>query len=197
MTEGVNTAFVAEQLQEASSSAARLQGHDFTESVAEVAGLLIACYRAGAKAVFMGNGGSAAEASHLAAEFMGRYLQERPALPALALCDSTPAITAIANDYGYADVFARQAGALLGSRDVLIGLSTSGQSEGVVRALQLARCQGIVTIAMTGAAGGRVAEAAEYCVRVPATSTPRVQEAHLIVGHTLCEIVESTLFPAS
>lgn len=155
--------------------------------------VLIACYRGGGKAIFCGNGGSAADAQHLAAEFLGRYLLERRPLPALALHANTSALTAIANDYGYEQVFSRQLEALARPGDVLVGLSTSGNSASVVEALQVARRLGLTSIALTGAGGGRLAPLADILLAVPSTETPRIQENHILIGHCLCQAVEQAL----
>ena len=139
---------------------------------------------------FCGNGGSAADAQHLATELVGRYLKDRPALRAIALTVDTSALTAIANDYGFDHVFARQLRGLARTGDVLVALSTSGSSINVVAAIDAARDLGVTTIGLTGADGGRMAEACDLCIRVPSTRTPRIQEMHIAVGHMVCELVE-------
>jgi D-sedoheptulose 7-phosphate isomerase len=149
----------------------------------------------GARVFFFGNGGSSMDAGHLAAEFLGRFIRERPALGGICLSDATAAVTAIGNDYGFAEVFSRQLAGLARPGDVAIGLTTSGNSENVVRALQLARELEVLSVALTGARGGRVSEVADVCIRVPTEETPRVQEACLLLGHTICEFVEQALFP--
>ncbi len=156
---------------------------------------MIAAYRGGGKAIFFGNGGSAADAQHLAAEFLGRYLQDRPALPALALAVNTSVVTAIGNDYGYDRVFARQIEAWAQPADVAVGLSTSGNSPNVVAALAAARERGCRTIAFTGEGGGKMAAVAEILLAVPSRETPRIQECHMLMGHALCQAVEQALFP--
>lgn len=145
----------------------------------------------GNKLLVFGNGGSAADALHVAAEFVGRYLVERRPLPALALAANNSAVTAIGNDYGYEEVFARQVRALGVAGDVALGLTTSGRSANVVRGLQAAAEMGIATIAMTGADPGPVGEAAELTISVPSRDTPRVQEGQMLAAHTICEWVES------
>jgi len=154
---------------------------------------LIAAYRSGHKAIFFGNGGSAADAQHLAAEFVGRYLLERPPLPALALHANTSSVTAIANDYGYDQVFARQLQALAAPGDVAVGISTSGNSRSVLEALAVARKMGVATIGLTGASGGRMREMVDVLIAVPSSETPRIQECHVLVGHALCDAVEQAL----
>lgn len=156
---------------------------------------IVRALRAGGKVIFFGNGGSAMDAGHLAAELLGRFYRDRPALPSVSLPDSTAAMTAIGNDYEYAEVFARQVAGLGRPGDVLVGLSTSGRSANVVRAIAVGRDMGMVTVALTGADGGDLASVAAICIRVPTTDTPRVQEACMHLGHTICEIVEAEMFP--
>jgi D-sedoheptulose 7-phosphate isomerase len=154
---------------------------------------LIAAYRAGHKALFFGNGGSAADAQHLAAEFLGRYLRQRAPLAALALHTNSSALTAIANDYGYEHVFTRQLEALAAPGDVAVGISTSGNSPNVIEALECARRLGLVTIALTGSSGGRLRGLADILIAVPSEETPRIQECHILAGHALCDAVEQAL----
>jgi D-sedoheptulose 7-phosphate isomerase len=143
-----------------------------------------------------GNGGSAADAQHIAAEFVNRYLIERPPLPAIALTTDTSALTSITNDYGPEEVFAKQIQALGKAGDVLLAISTSGNSPNIVRALEVCRACGIHTIGLTGGAGGKVAALADYLLCVSATAvTPRIQETHILVGHAICEMVDHKLFP--
>src|ERR1700676_691146 len=151
--------------------------------------LLSAC-RTGHKALFFGNGGSAAEAQHLAAEFLGRYLLERSPLPAVALHSNASAMTAIANDYGYEHVFSRQLQALAVPGDVAVAISTSGNSQSVVEAVTCARQMGLYTIGLTGASGGRLHDLVDTLIAVPSEETPRIQECHILVGHALCDVVE-------
>ena len=159
-----------------------------------VAEVLVEVFRSGRKLMLFGNGGSAPDSQHIAAEFVGRFYIDRRALPALALTVNTSALTAIGNDFSFHDVFARQVQALGREGDAVIGLSTSGNSENVVRGLRAAREAGLVTIAMTGANGGRMADEADLCVTVPSTDTPRIQESHILLGHIWSEIVEHELF---
>jgi D-sedoheptulose 7-phosphate isomerase len=160
-----------------------------------VAEAMIAALRAGGKVLFFGNGGSAMDAGHLAAELAGRFYRDRPGLAGMSLADGTASLTAIANDYSYDEVFARQIRALGGPGDVAVGLTTSGNSGNVVNGLAAAREAGLVTVVLTGHSGGKVAAAADICIRVPTDDTPRVQEACLHLGHTICEIVEREMFP--
>ncbi len=157
---------------------------------------LIAAFRNGRKALFFGNGGSAADAQHLAAEFLGRYLRERRPMPALALHANTSAVTAIANDYGYEHVFSRQLQAFAVPGDVAIGISTSGNSRSVLEALTMARQMGLHTIGLTGAAGGRMRELVDVLIAAPSNDTPRIQECHILVGHALCDAVEQAIAEA-
>jgi D-sedoheptulose 7-phosphate isomerase len=165
------------------------------DEAAEVACEIAARVAAGARVFFFGNGGSAMDAGHLAAEFLGRFTRERPALGAICLSDATAAVTAIGNDYGFDEVFSRQLAGLARPGDVAIGITTSGNSENVVRAFERARELDVLSVALTGASGGRVVDVAQVCICVPTKETPRVQEACLLLGHTICEFVEQALFP--
>jgi D-sedoheptulose 7-phosphate isomerase len=163
------------------------------EAVAGAARTIADALRAGGKVMFCGNGGSAADAQHLAAEFLGRYLMERRPLPALALNANSSALTAIGNDYGFDDVFARQIKGLGRRGDILVGISTSGGSRNILRALEQAREIGITTIGFTRGSGGKMRELCDQCICVPSESTPRIQEMHIAVGHMICELVEEAL----
>lgn len=154
---------------------------------------LVSAYRAGHKAVFFGNGGSAADAQHLAAEFLGRYLCQRDPLPALALNANSSAVTAISNDYGYEQVFARQLQALAAPGDVAVGISTSGNSLSVIEAFLCARRLGLFTIGLTGRSGGQLHGLVDALIAVPSEETPRIQECHILVGHAFCDAVEQAL----
>ena len=173
---------------------ALLKDSAFHGLVAQVAMQIVKSLRAGGKVLFFGNGGSAADAQHLAAEFTGRYLKERRALPALALHANTSALTAIGNDYGFEFVFARQLEALGKEGDVAVGISTSGNSSNVVRAMEAAKAKSIYTVALVGASGGAMRELADCALCMPSNETPRIQECHILTGHLICEIVEQTLF---
>lgn len=164
------------------------------ERVVEVGQLLIRAFREGRKVLLFGNGGSATDASHLAAEFVGRYRRDRDPLPALALATDMAAITCIANDYDYADIFSRQILAHGRKGDVAIAISTSGNSLNVIRGVEAASERGLVTVAWTGATGGKVGDLVEYCFRVPSVVTARIQECHITLGHVLCEFIEERLF---
>ncbi len=154
---------------------------------------IVESLRAGGKVMLFGNGGSAADAQHIAAELVGRYGRERAALAAIALTVNTSALTALGNDYGFDAVFARQVDALGRKGDVAIALSTSGNSPNVLRGVRRARAQGIVTVGLTGKDGGKLKSLVEYCICAPSTQTPRIQETHILLGHILCEIVEREL----
>ena len=173
----------------------QMQSGEFAAQTVEVARLMIDALRADKKVIFFGNGGSAQDAGHLAAELMGRFAFDRPGLSAISLPDATAAITAIGNDYSYDEVFARQVLAAGRAGDVVIGLTTSGNSPNVVRALEAAGQAGMTTVTLTGAHGGKVADVAQMCIRVPSNDTGRIQEACLHLGHTICEMVEAALFP--
>ena len=162
--------------------------------VATVAMQIVKSLSAGGKVLFFGNGGSAADAEHLAAELTGRYLKERRALPALALHTNTSSLTAIGNDYGFDFIFARQLEALGKAGDVAVGISTSGNSRNVLRALETAKAKSIYTVALTGGSGGAMKNLADCAVCIPSEETPRIQECHILTGHLICEIVEEMLF---
>ena len=150
--------------------------------------------RKGNKILYFGNGGSAADAQHLAAELTGRYLMERPGLPGIALTVNASSLTAIANDYSYEMIFARQLQALSSIGDVAVGISTSGDSLSVLKAIEVASQRGLLTIGMTGRSGGKLKGLVDYCICIPSDETPRIQESHILVGHILSEIIEKTLF---
>ncbi len=160
----------------------------------QVALATIRSLQAGGKVILFGNGGSAADAQHIAAELAGRYKIERPGIAAISVTVNTSALTAIANDYGYDDVYARQVQGLGVSGDVAIGISTSGNSMSVVRGLEAARAKSLITVAMTGGSGGRLRSYADFCLQVPSEQTPRIQECHILLGHILCDFVEDELF---
>lgn len=156
---------------------------------------IIECFQADGKVLFCGNGGSAADAQHLAAEFSGRFYYDRPPLFAEALHVNTSYITAVANDYSYDEIYARLIKAKGRPGDILVGLSTSGNSPNVMRAMEEAHAIGMINVAFTGATGGKMKDLADFLINVPSSDTPRIQEAHILLGHIVCEIVEATLFP--
>jgi D-sedoheptulose 7-phosphate isomerase len=179
------------RLAEAGAAAASLASDaELKARIAGAARAMVKAYADGHKALFMGNGGSAAEATHLAGELVGRYLVDRPPLPALALADSHSSLTAIANDYSFEDTFARQVKAFAAPGDVVVGLSTSGRSRNVALGLRAAREIGAVCIGLTGRDGGDMAAYCDHLLAVPSAETPRIQEGHAVIGHILCEIVE-------
>lgn len=165
-------------------------------SFAKLAETCIQSLRNGGKILLFGNGGSAADAQHLAAEFAGRYLVDRPGLPAVALTTNSSAVTAIGNDYGYADVFARQLEGLGSPGDVLVAITTSGGSESVRRAVRAAGALGMTTIGMTGAKGAAFAASCDIALVSPHASTPHIQEGHITMGHAFCLLVEQAMFGA-
>jgi len=164
-----------------------------TEMMEQVAGVLIQAFRKGRTVFFFGNGGSAADAQHLAAEFVNRFRLDRRALPALALNVDTSVLTSIANDSGYDRIFSRQIEAFGRADDVAVGLSTSGASPNVIEGIRLARLQGLVTVGFSGGDGGALLRETDHCIVVPSKTTARVQEMHIIAGHALCDIVEQDL----
>jgi D-sedoheptulose 7-phosphate isomerase len=163
--------------------------------VADAANLLVETYRNGGKVLLCGNGGSAADAQHLAAEFSGRFYFDRPPLDAEALHTNTSYITAVANDYHFDEVYARIVSAKGRKADVLIAISTSGNSPNILKAIEAADRLGMSTIGMTGASGGKMRDRCNILLNVPSDDTPRIQEAHILIGHIICEIVESAMFP--
>ena len=167
-----------------------------TPAIEEAAQMLIECYRGGHKVLICGNGGSAADAQHFAAEMVGRFLKERRPLPTIALHTNTSTLTAIGNDYGYEQTFTRPLAAHGQPGDLLIAISTSGNAANVCAAVALARQMQMHTIGLTGHPGGRLAQLVHLLLAVPSVSTPRIQEAHTTIIHLLCQAVEETLFPA-
>ena len=163
--------------------------------VTDITRAIITCYRGGGKVFFCGNGGSAADAQHLAAELSGRYYYDRPPLFAEALHVNTSYITAVANDYSFEEIYSRWITAIGQKDDVLIALSTSGNSVNVVRAVRKANENGMVTVGLTGETGGEIGAICDHLLAIPTTDTPRIQECHMLFGHTICEIVERELFP--
>jgi D-sedoheptulose 7-phosphate isomerase len=180
-------------LRDAARAMARLEVHA-GRTLAEAAEVAIACLENGGTIYFCGNGGSAADAQHLAAELSGRYLLDRPGLPAVALTTNASAVTAIGNDFGFDRVFSRQLEGVGTPGDVLVAISTSGNSENVLRAVEVARSRRMTVIGMTGAKGGRLAARCDVALRTPSEATPRIQEGHITMGHALCELIERALF---
>ena len=173
---------------------ATLQSDDLLQTVAQVAEMIVAAFRKGNRVYFCGNGGSAADAQHLAAEFSGRYYKDRKALPSEALHCNTSYLTAVANDYSYEVVYARLIEGIGNQGDVLVGLSTSGNSGNIVKAFEAAKAKGITTVGFTGLSGGAMKALSDYLINVPSTDTPRIQEVHILLGHIVCQLVEEKYF---
>jgi len=171
---------------------ALLLDEELLDTVARLAGALTAVIASGGKVLLCGNGGSASDALHIAGELVGRFQKERSAWPAIALNADVAVMTAIANDYGYENVFARQVAAHIRRGDLFIGLSTSGESESICAAARTARESGGLTAAFTGKRGGRLAGMVDFSIVVPSDATPRIQESHILIGHILCELCELT-----
>jgi D-sedoheptulose 7-phosphate isomerase len=169
-------------------------GDEDIVKIEKAAQMIVDCYKKGGKVVLFGNGGSAADAQHIAAELVGKYKLERKALPAIALNINTSIITAIGNDYGFEKVFSRQVEALVNENDVVIALSTSGNSENVIAGVLRAKDRGAKVVALTGSSGGRLKESADILLNVPSDDTPRIQEAHITIGHIICGLVENSFF---
>jgi D-sedoheptulose 7-phosphate isomerase len=187
--------FVARQISESIAvKQALLDDHDLVAQIEAVADLIVATYRDGGKVLIAGNGGSAADAQHIAAELVSRFTFDRPALPAVALTTDSSILTGIGNDYGYESLFSRQVEAMGRPGDVFIGISTSGNSPNVLKALSAARDNGLVAVGLSGASGGRMAALCDHCLRMPSDDTPRIQECHITVGHILCAHTENSLF---
>ncbi|MBL7911701.1 MAG: D-sedoheptulose 7-phosphate isomerase [Bacteroidia bacterium] len=172
-----------------------LSNTDILNSVNSVVNDIVTCYKNGGKVLWCGNGGSAADAQHLAAELSGRFYYDRPPLFSEALHVNTSYITAVANDYSYDIIYSRLVEAMGKKGDVLIGLSTSGNSGNVIKALEKANAMGITTVAFTGESGGKIKGLSKYLINIPSSDTPRIQECHMLLGHTICELVEMNLFP--
>jgi len=165
-----------------------------TSQIEAVAGAMVEALSEGKRIYVMGNGGSAADSQHLAAELVGRFRMERRPLPCQAFSTDTSILTAVANDYGVEEVFVKQVQAFVGEGDVVIGISTSGNASNVVAAVEEANRRGAVTVGLTGRRGGRLGEVCRMCIRVPSDETPRIQEAHQTIIHILCELVEQSMF---
>lgn len=155
---------------------------------------VIKAYKNGNKTLLAGNGGSAADAQHIAGEFVSRFYFDRPGIASIALTTDTSVLTAIGNDYGYENLFARQVQAQGVKGDIFIGISTSGNSKNILKALEFCKQKEIISIGLSGASGGAMNELCDYCIKVPSTCTPRIQEAHILIGHIICAIVEEELF---
>jgi len=174
-----------------------LNDEKLLQTIDNIVDLITTAFKDDKRVYFCGNGGSAADAQHLAAEFSGRFYKNRKALPAEALHCNTSYLTAVANDYGYDNVYARIIEGIGKAGDILIGLSTSGNSINILEAFRIARQQKLITIALTGEAGGKMKDLSDYLVNIPSSDTPRIQESHITVGHIICQLVEEKLFPPS
>jgi D-sedoheptulose 7-phosphate isomerase len=186
-------AHIAREIQESISVKTEL-GH-VAKQIAEAATAIVNCLSAGGKLIVFGNGGSASDAQHMVAELVGRYAVKRQALAAIALTTNSSSLTAIANDFGFEQIFVRQLEALAKPQDVVLAISTSGNSSNVVRALETAKTLGLKKIGLTGNGGGKLRDLVDISVIVPSRSTPRIQEAHTLVIHILCGIVENSFVP--
>lgn len=171
-----------------------LQDGELLGLIQQVALKTIEAYKHGNKTLLAGNGGSAADAQHIAGELVSRFYFDREGIPSIALTTDTSIVTAIGNDYGYDRLFARQVQAQGQKGDIFIGISTSGNSANILEALKVCREKGIIGVGLTGASGGKMADLCDYCLKVPSTCTPRIQESHIVIGHILCAIVEEELF---
>ena len=171
-----------------------LQDEVLVKQIATVVDVVTAAFKNGNAVYFAGNGGSAADAQHLAAEFSGRFYKDRKALPSDALHCNSSYLTAVANDYSYEVIYSRLLEGLAKKGDVLVGISTSGNSGNIIKAFEMAASLGVVTIGFTGANGGKMKDLANYLINVPSNTTPRIQESHILVGHIICELVEVNIF---
>ncbi len=167
---------------------------ELLKTIEAVTSLIITAFKNGNKVLFCGNGGSAADAQHLSAEFSGRFYQDRKPLPSEALHCNTSYLTAVANDYGYDKVYSRVVEGVGHSGDVLVGLSTSGNSQNITNALQTAKELGMITVGFTGEGGGKMKDLCDHLINVPSNDTPRIQEVHITVGHIICQLVEEGMF---
>ncbi|HTS42951.1 MAG TPA: D-sedoheptulose 7-phosphate isomerase [Puia sp.] len=171
-----------------------LQDKKIVKTVEDVVALMVKALKKGNRIYFCGNGGSAADAQHLAAEFSGRFYTDRDALPAEALHVNTSYLTAVANDYSYDVVYARLIKGIANKGDVLVGLSTSGNSKNILNAFETAKQKGVITIGFTGETGGKMKDLSDYLINVPSKDTPRIQESHILLGHIICQLVEEQYF---
>lgn len=171
-----------------------LNNSELINTVQNVSDAIVNCYKNRGKTLFCGNGGSAADAQHLAAELSGRFYFNRPPLEAEALHVNSSYVTAVANDFSYNDIYSRYVDGVGKPGDVIFGFSTSGNSENIVRAIEVAKSKGLITVAFTGNSGGKLKELSNYLLNVPSNNTPRIQESHIMLGHIICEIVEEELF---
>lgn len=167
---------------------------NLSDTIVRISEMIIGSYNSGGKIIIIGNGGSAADAQHIAAEFVGKFKLERRSLPAIALTTNTSILTALANDYGYETVFDRQLESLANDKDILIAITTSGNSSNILKAAENAKLRNVKVIGMTGKSGGKLKDIADITIRIPSDDTPRIQEAHITIGHIICGLVENMLF---
>ncbi len=172
-----------------------LQDEMILKTIESIVTVLTQSFQSGFKVQFCGNGGSAADAQHLAAEFSGRFYKNRRALPSDALHCNSSYLTAVANDYSYDEIYARLVDGTMVKGDVLVGITTSGNSGNIVKAFEVAKAKGIITIGFTGSTGGKLKALSDYLMNVPSDITPRIQESHILIGHVICELVEAAIFP--
>ncbi|MDD3769120.1 MAG: D-sedoheptulose 7-phosphate isomerase [Sulfuricurvum sp.] len=178
----------------AATKQAILENDQLVERLVSVAQACVDVYKNGKKILIAGNGGSAADAQHFAAELVGRYGFDRPSLPSIALTTDSSNLTAIGNDYGYEYVFSRQLEGLAQEGDLFIGISTSGNSQNVINAFESAKQRGVTTVALVGRDGGKMAAMADFAIVIPSNATPRIQESHLLIEHMICDIIEKEMF---
>jgi len=189
-------AFIEDEIRTSLDTKQKLFSNDeVMTSIAKVSDVIIAAYKSGKKTILAGNGGSAADAQHIAGEFVSKFYYDRPALPSLSLSTDPSVVTAIGNDYGYEKLFVRQVEAHGQKGDVFIGISTSGKSPNVIAAIQRAKELGLITIALTSERGIEMAKICDYAILAPSTITPKIQECHITIGHAICAAVERALFP--
>lgn len=174
-----------------------LADENLLKTICDTVDLIVNAFKNNKRIYFCGNGGSAADAQHLAAEFSGRFYKDRKALPAEALHCNTSYLTAVANDYSFDDIYSRLIDGIGEEADVLIGLSTSGNSANIVKAFETARKKGMITIGFTGEGGGKLRSLSDHLINIPSTDTPRIQESHIMVGHIICQLVEAKYFTGS
>ncbi len=187
--------YISAQIAEAQRvMSAMLANESLISTVQAAANACILCLQQGGKILLAGNGGSAADAQHIAGEFVSRFAFDRPGLPAIALTTDSSILTSIGNDYGYEKLFSRQVQAHGNKGDIFIGYSTSGMSPNIMRALEESRTRGLVCIGLTGNRGGQMQELCDYLLEIPSSDTPKIQEGHLVLGHILCGLVENALF---
>lgn len=187
---------VVKELEE-SANIKRMMAQSLADTIVDAAQMILKAYQTGGKVLLIGNGGSAADAQHIAAELIGRFQLERTGLPAIALTTNTSALTALANDYEYDAVFSRQLEALASNKDILIAITTSGTSPNILKAVEAAHSKGVYVVGLTGGNGGKLKDMADLTIMVPSDNTARIQEAHITIGHIICHLVEKGLFNES